>query len=89
MENKKVKTNEAKNFSFVNFVGAMGGLVSGFVLILSGFILSAVSLFTRTNFNGWEVILIVTGFIFLAMGAHFLDLIDRKNKVKRKQKLNL
>ncbi len=89
MENKSIKKDEAKNLSFTHFVGVIGGLAGGFVLIFFGAILSAVSLFTRVKFHGWEVILFVAGFVFLVIGSHFLDLTDREKKERRKQKLNL
>lgn len=89
MENKSIKTDEAEKKSFVNLFGAVGGIVGGFILALSGLILSVISFFTRIKFNSWEVILIATAFVFFAIGAHFLDLMDRENKAKRKQKLNL
>ncbi len=89
MENKNIKTVEAGKKSSVNFVGAISGLAGGFILILSGFVLSIISFFTPMNFGGWQVILFITAFIFLAIGAHFLDLIDREDKAERKRKLNL
>ncbi len=88
-ESKNVKTSEAENLSLMNFVGAIGGLTGGFVLMLFGALLSAISLFTQINFHGWGVILILAAFVFLAIGSHFLDLIDGVKRLKRKQKLNL
>ncbi len=89
MESKNIKTDKAKSFSFVHFVAAIGGIVAGLILMAAGLILSAISFFTQINFDVWEMFLIVSAFVFLTIGAHFLDLIDREKKARKKQKLNL
>ncbi len=86
MENNISKSTVAKK---PFFIGAIGGIVSGFILMLTGLILSAISFFNRMNFQGWDVILIVAAFVFFAAGAHFLDSIDREKKSKKKQRFNL
>ena len=72
MANRYKKSAEKNTFS-LNFIAAIGGIIGGFLLMLTGLILSAMAFISNTNFNGWEVILLVAAFIFLGFGAHFLD----------------
>jgi len=80
MENKIVKSKKAKN-SFI--IGAALGIVGGFFLMVTGLILSAISYFYQISFRGLDMVLIVAAFIFLAIGSHFLDLMDEEKKAKR------
>lgn len=89
IENKNTKTDKGGKSSFVNFAGAVGGIVSGIILMSSGLILWGISSVTLINFNRWEAGLIASSFVSLAVGAHFQDLIDKENKRKRRQKLKL
>lgn len=72
MTNRGKKADEGNTFS-LNYIVAIGGITGGFLLMLSGLILWAMAFFSNTNFNGWEVILLVTAFVFLGIGAHFMD----------------
>lgn len=83
---KKDKSNytEAAEFSsFPKFAGAIGGIAGGLVLMLGGIIFSSVSYFSGISFHSLDVIAIAAAFIFLAVGAHFLDLMEREKKAKR------
>ncbi len=83
VENEKNKANDKNSGGFVNFIGAIGGITSGLILMLTGLFLSGISFFNRINFHGWDVILLVAAFVFLAIGSHYLDKIDAVKKVKR------
>ena len=72
MANRGKKSDEENTFS-LNFIVAIVGLTGGFLLMLTGLILWAMAFVSNTNFNGWEVILLVAAFVFLGFGAHFLD----------------
>ncbi len=80
VENENNKANDKNSGGFVNFVGAIGGITSGLILLLTGLFLSAISFFTRINFYGWEVILLVAAFVLLAIGSHYLDKMDAVKK---------
>lgn len=80
MENKIVKSKEAGN-SFI--ISAAVGIVGGLFLMVTGLILSAISYFYQINFRGLDAALIAAAFIFLAIGSHFLDLMEEKKKSKR------
>lgn len=83
MENENDKANEKNSAGFVNFVGAIGGITSGLILLLTGLFLSAISFFNRINFHGWEVISLIAAFVLLAIGAHYLDKIDAAKRAKK------
>ncbi len=72
MTNRGKKSEEENTFS-LNYIIAIGGITGGFLLMLSGLILWAMAYFSNTNFNNWEVMLLITAFVFLGIGAHFLD----------------
>ncbi|MGI8495488.1 MAG: hypothetical protein ACR2L1_09290 [Pyrinomonadaceae bacterium] len=76
------KTDNGKTYksnrNTINFIGAIGGITGGLILMLTGIILSAIAYFDRMSFHGGEVILIVSAFVFLAIGAHFLDSMENR-----------
>ena len=80
MENKIVKSKEAK-ISFI--VGAVGGIGGGLFLMVTGLILSAISYFDQRSFRGLDVALLVAAFMFLAIGSHFLDLTEEEKTAIR------
>lgn len=82
-KDKSNYTETAEFSSFPKFAGAIGGLAGGLVLMLTGIILSAVSYFSAINFHSLDVLAIVAAFIFSAVGAHFLDLMEKEKKAKR------
>ena len=71
MENQSAKLNKKKVST--KFVAAIGGLTGGLFLMLMGLTLSAISYFKQTSFHGLDVIMLVAAFVFLSIGAHFLD----------------
>lgn len=80
---ESAKTGVGKKFRFESSTGAVGGFTGGSLLMTAGFTLSAVSYFSRINFRNPETILLAAGVGFLAVGAHFLDLIERDKKIER------
>lgn len=86
VENENNKTGKKKSNDFAYFVGAVGGVTCGLILLLTGLFLSAISFFNRIYFHGWEVISLVAAFVSLAIGSHFLDKIDA---AKRAEKIEL
>ncbi len=60
-------------------------IASGFLLMLTGIILSAISFVTHGKFHGWDVITLVASFVFLAFGAHCLDKSDESKKNARRE----
>lgn len=88
-KNESAKANDKKIFDFIKFTTAIGGIAGGLVFMLSGLILTVISRFSLSDFRVSETILIAAAFVLLAVGAHFLDLIERDGKLRKKQKLNL
>jgi hypothetical protein len=67
---------------FIKSAMVAGGIVGGLISMLTGLILSTLSYFNRTNYQGVEMILFIASITFLVVGAHTLDLIeeDRANR---------
>ena len=63
--------------------GATSGLSLGLIILAAGIILSFFAFFEKTNFDNAELLLIVTSFVFLGLGAHCLDLLEKEKKAKR------
>lgn len=63
--------------------GATSGLSLGLILLVTGIILSVFAFFEKTNFDNAELIMIVTSFVFLGLGAHCLDLLEKGKISKR------
>ena len=80
MENKIVNSRKAGNFFII---GASVGLGGGLFLMTTSFIFLAISYFDRLVYRGLDAALFAAGFIFLAIGANFLDLMEEKKKTKR------
>jgi len=80
MENKVIKSKKARN-SFL--LGAAAGIAGGLFLMVTGLVLWIISSFERLSFRWLDTALIVAGFIFMAIGSHFLDLMDQEKKTKR------
>jgi cytochrome b subunit of formate dehydrogenase len=82
-----MKKNEAvtsgKFSDFVKYIMAAGGISIGILLMLTGLILWAVSGFENKNHDPWELILFVSAFVLLGIGAHGLDLM---HSAKREEK---
>ena len=80
MENKIIISKKAGK---IFIVGATVGIGGGLFLMAAGLIFGAISYFDRITFRGPDVASIVAGFIFLAVGMHFLDLMEEEKKTKR------
>ncbi|MGI9036977.1 MAG: hypothetical protein ACR2GD_13200 [Pyrinomonadaceae bacterium] len=80
------KTTSRSRGNSIDFIGAVGGIAGGLVMLLAGIILSAIAYFERINFHGGEVILIVAALAFLAIGAHFSDSIEKKEKAQKAER---
>jgi hypothetical protein len=88
-ENKDTKLDKKKDYSVAFKMGAVGGFISGLSLLFTGLLLSAVSYFGQISFHGLEVVMLGASFVFLMLGAHFLDLDEKEEQRKKKEKLNL
>ena len=76
--------NTPNNFSFaLKRFGAACGLCLGFILLITGIILSCFAFLEKTNFDTTEIILIVTSFVLFGCGAHCLDLLEKEKQAKR------
>lgn len=88
-ENKDTKQDAKKNRSFLWNLCTAAGFIGGAILLFAGLLLSAVSYFDQISFHGLEVVMIGASFVFLMLGAHFLDLAEKEENRKKKEKLNL
>ncbi|GEM_PF-3775167 len=88
-----MKKNEAatpgKFYDFMKYAMAAGGISFGVLLMLTGLILWAVSGFENKNHDSWELILFVSAFVFLGIGAHGLDLMHNAKREETKRRLNI
>ncbi|MCY7348777.1 MAG: hypothetical protein LH614_21520 [Pyrinomonadaceae bacterium] len=73
---------KSKNTKISYLIGAVGGIIGGFFLMLTGLILSAVSFIDKMSFLGFEVFLLAAAFVLVTIGSHFLDLIEKEKKAK-------
>jgi hypothetical protein len=73
----------------IKYLLAAGGISIGILLMLTGLILSAVSGFENKNHDPWELILFVSAFVLLGIGAHGLDLMHGAKREETKRRLNL
>ena len=60
--------------------GAIGGFFCGLTFLMLGIILSIFSFFEKIDLDRTELILLVTAFILLGLGAHCLDLIEKDKR---------
>jgi uncharacterized membrane protein len=82
VKSEKTNSDTRKSLS-VKSVLALIGLIGGFLLMAAGVTLWAVFSFTGTLLYGLDVVLLILAFIFLGVGAHFLDKADEENKAER------
>lgn len=61
-------------------IGAMGGFFCGLTLMTLGIILSIFSFIEKMNFDRTELILLLSAFVLLGLGAHCLDLIEKDKR---------
>lgn len=84
MAEQRTKYNNDTGEVFSNKLAlAIIVIASGFLLMLTGIVLSAISFVSHGRFHGWNVITLVASFIFLALGSHFLDRADAEKKKAR------
>lgn len=62
------------------FTGAVGGIVGGLLFLLAGLALSLIADFEAVDFHGADVASICGAFVFLTVGAHSFDLIDKRRR---------
>lgn len=88
-----MKNNEAVSTSRLSalskLVMAAGGMTIGVLLMLMGLILWGLSSIEQQNHDGWELILLVSSFVFFGIGAHGFDLLNKAEKEEKKRKLNI
>jgi len=58
----------------------VAGLGGGFLLMLTGLLMWAISSLANTPVDGLDLSLMICGFVFSGFGAHFLDLAEAENK---------
>ncbi len=63
---------------------AYGTMILGVTLMLTALALIVLAAFITSNFDGAEVVLIVSAFILLGTGAHFMDTIEKLNIARRR-----
>lgn len=88
-ENKDSKQDAKKDRSFLWNLCTAAGFIGGALLLLAGLLLSAASYFDQISFYGLDAVMIGASFVLLMLGAHFLDLADKEEKRKKKEKLHL
>lgn len=88
-ENKDTKEDTKKDRSFLWNLCTAAGFGGGAILLIAGLVLSAVSYVDQISFHGLNVVMLGASFVFLMLGAHFLDLAEKEERRKKKEKLNL
>ena len=73
----------------MKYLMAAGGISGGILLMLTGLILWFVSGFENKNHDPWELIIFVSAFVFLGVGAHGLDLLHSAKREAAKRRFNL
>lgn len=66
--------NKGKKF------GAISGFFCGLTFLSLGIILSIFSFIEKVNLNRIELILLLTAFLLLGLGAHCLDLVEKDKR---------
>lgn len=84
-----MKQEPIRDRSFLWNVCTAAGFIGGLMLLVAGLVLSAIAYFDEISFHGLDVVMIGASFILLMLGAHFLDLAEKEEKRKKKEKLNL
>lgn len=82
VKSEKTSSDDRKILS-VKSTPAVIGLTGGFLLMLTGLAVWAISSFTVTPLHSLDLILLISAFVFLGFGAHFLDKADAENKAER------
>ena len=80
-----VKDSKRKTYHFLIVTGTFVGLIGGILLMLTGLILATEVFVAKINFHSIEVVFLVLSFIFLGIGTHCLDLMDKKRRTKRRK----
>ncbi len=83
MASRRAKHNETREFFSNKLALAMIVIAGGFLLLLTGIILSAISFVLNGRFHGWDVTTLIASFVLLAFGSHFLDKSDAAKKNAR------
>ena len=89
---KKIETEAASSNEFSDFIKylmAAGGMSGGILLMLTGLVMWGVSGFENKSHDPWELILFVSAFVFLGVGAHGLDLLHSAKRKAAQRRLNL
>ena len=76
-----------KHSTFWCSFGAASGLVLGIISIIAALLLICISAVTGESFNGAEIVLIVTSLISCFLGAHCLDIFDKRRKLQKKEEI--
>lgn len=100
-QNQTVNISNKEVYKKLLMLGAVGGIVLGVLLSLIGIFLSIEVFAAHFETHRLEILFLVSSFVFLAVGAHCMDKIDKVRKPERvercqrnglsdrKQKLNL
>lgn len=77
--------NDAPNsfYTILKRIGAIGGMLSGLILLVTSVALMALAFFEKNNFDKAEELLIVFSLILLGTGTHCLDLLEKERNLKR------
>jgi cytochrome b subunit of formate dehydrogenase len=90
MKKIEMETAPSNEFSdFMKYLMAAGGISIGILLMLTGLVLWGVSGFENKSHDPWELILFISAFVFLGVGAHGLDLLHSAKREATKRRLNL
>lgn len=84
-----MKKSPAGHYTPLKKLGAAGSMLLGLILLVAGVILSALAFFEKADFDRSEIIMLAASFVFLGLGAHCLDLLDKERKAKTEAGLNL
>jgi len=86
---KEEAVSTGKFSASMMMVMAAGGFAIGVLLMLTGLTLWAFSAAEQKNRDSLEEILILASFVFLGIGAHGLDLMNRAEREERERNLNI
>jgi divalent metal cation (Fe/Co/Zn/Cd) transporter len=74
------KANDAVVYGFLKLLSAIGCMTGGLLLMIAGLLISLEAYLSKSNFNGVETACLVTAFVLLGIGSHFMDLVDKDRK---------
>lgn len=82
-ETQVVNNQKSETYKKLLMLGAIGGILIGVLLSLTGIFLSIEIFLVHFETRRLEIVFLVSSFGFFAFGAHCMDKIDRARKAER------